>query len=331
MKFTKQISAAFITAIMCCTPVMAKETTALRLASATPDSHPSTQALKKVADQLNARPELNLKAAVFSGGSLGGDIEVLDQVSRGAVQVTAAGGISVLQGYDPKFGIEELPFLFSSHQAAYDAMDGELGDVIAELAEQYGFKILAYWENGFRHFTNNKRPILVPSDMQNLRFRSAESKIRLEMFRQLNASAVPMPFPELYQALQQGVIDGQENPAAVIVAGGFHSVQKNLALSRHIWNAIPIIVSKEWFDSLDKEQQVAIQEAFMSARTEQRAAIESSEAGLIEDLRTKGMEVSNVDFDAFRQATGNVWTYAEPIFGDELMSIAKNILDGESK
>jgi TRAP-type transport system periplasmic protein len=330
MKFLKNLlAAALAVSAMHAAPALADGPAVLRIGTVTPEQHPVSVVLKKVAARINARPDLNLKVETFVGGSLGGDLEVLDQVSRGAVQGTAAGGISLLQGFDPKFGIEELPFLFADRQAAYKAMDGKLGEAVSGLADKHGLKVLAYWENGFRHFTNSKRPIVKPSDMSGLRFRSAESKIRLEMFKQLKASAMPMPFTELYQALQQGVVDGQENPVALIQSASFYTVQKHLSFSGHIWNAIPIIVSKKWYEGLNEKQRAAIRDEFYAARVEQRKLIENSEAEQIKFLQSKGMKVTNVDTKAFRQATEGVWKVAEPTFGAEWMTIARQVRDGK--
>jgi TRAP-type C4-dicarboxylate transport system substrate-binding protein len=266
-----------------------------------------------VALKLNARKDLNLKTEIYANGTLGGDLEGLDQVMRGALQIQALGGISMLQGYDPKFGIEELPFLFADRQAAYKAMDGKLGDALNKLAEKQGLTIIK------------------PSDMSGLRFRSAESRIRLEMFRQLKASAIPMPFPELYQALQQGVVDGQENPVALITTASLFSVQKHLSFSSHIWSAIPIVVSKKWFDGLTEAQRTGIRQEFFNARIEERALTQSSEAEQVKFLKSKGMQVTNVDTKAFRAATDGVWKYAESDFGPELMTIAREVRDGKAK
>lgn len=332
MKLLKNLlAAALAVSAMHAVPALADGPVVMRMATVTPEQHPVSTVLKKVAARINARPDLNLKVETFLGGALGGDLEALDQVARGAVQGSAAGGISLLQGYDPKFGIEELPFLFANRQAAYNAMDGKLGEAVSKLAEQHGLKVLAYWENGFRHFTNSKRPIVKPSDMNGLRFRSAESKIRLEMFKQLKASAMPMPFPELYQALQQGVVDGQENPVALIQSASFFTVQKHLSFSGHIWNAIPIIVSKKWYDGLTDKQRTAIRDEFYAARVEQRKLIENSEAEQIKFLQAKGMQVTTVDTNAFRQATEGVWKVAEPTFGAEWMAIARQVRDGSAK
>lgn len=331
MKFLKNLlAAALAVSAMHAAPALADGPVVMRMATVTPEQHPVSTVLKKVAARINARSDLNLKVETFVGGALGGDLEALDQVARGALQGSAAGGISLLQGYDPKFGIEELPFLFADRQAAYKAMDGKLGETVSTLAEKHGLKVLAYWENGFRHFTNSKRPIVKPSDMNGLRFRSAESKIRLEMFKQLKASAMPMPFTELYQALQQGVVDGQENPVALIQSASFFTVQKHLSFSGHIWNAIPIIVSKKWYDGLTEKQRTAIRDEFYTARIEQRKLIENSEAEQIKFLQSKGMQVTNVDTKAFRQATEGVWKVAEPTFGAEWMALARQVRDGSA-
>lgn len=303
----------------------------MRVSTVTPEDHPASRVLRQVAERLNGRADLNLVVEVFPGAVLGGDVETLDQVARGAIQGTVAGGGTLLQPYNPKFALEELPFLFPSREAAYKGMDGKLGQTLASLAEKHGFVILSYWENGFRHFTNSKRPIRTPADMTGLRFRSAEVAIRLDMFRALKASAVPMPFPELYQALQQGVVDGQENPISLISTAGLHTVQKHLSLSGHVWNSLPVIVSKEWFEALPKNVQAAVREEFYNARVEERAAIEKADTELLGQLKQKGMQVSEIDKAAFQKATDAVWTMYEKRIGEDLMAMAREARDSAPK
>lgn len=332
MKFFKNLVAAALTvSALHVAPALANGPVVMRIASVTPEQHPVSTVLKKVAARINARTDLNVKVETYLAGALGGDLEAMDQVARGAVQATAAGGISMMAGYDPKFGIEELPFLFADRQAAYNAMDGKMGELITALADKHGLTVLAYWENGFRHFTNSKRPIVKPADMQGLRFRSAESKIRLEMFKQLKAAAMPMPFTELYQALQQGVVDGQENPIALIQSASFYTVQKHLSFSGHIWSAIPIVVSKKWYDGLTQAQRTGLREEFYAARIEQRKLVESSEAEQIAFLKAKGMQVTHVDTKAFVQATDSVWKTVEASFGPEWMAVARQVRDGSAR
>lgn len=316
------VASVLAVAWMFAAPASAQQPTAMRIGTVTPEAHPSSQVLKQVVERINAR-NVNVRAEAFPGASLGGDMELIDQVARGAIESSVAGGTGVLASFDPKFAIEELPFMFPSREAAYKALDGELGRVLGQLAEKQGFRIITFWENGFRHFTNSKRPIRTPSDMSGLRFRSAEIAIRLDMFRQLKASAVPMPFPELFQALQQGVVDGQENPIALIHAAGFANVQKHLSLSGHIYNAMPVVVSKTWWDKLDDAAKNAITEEFVRGRDEQRALLAKLENDLLEELKGKGMAVTEVDRNAFQAATESVWKTHESRFGPELMNLAR--------
>lgn len=296
----------------------------MRIGTVTPETHPSSRVLKQVVERINAR-NVNVKAEVFAGAALGGDMELMDQVARGVIAGSVAGGAGVLAPFDPKFGIEELPFMFPSREAAYRAYDGDLGKLLGKLAEKQGFRIIAFWENGFRHFTNSRRPIVTPADMRGLRFRSAEIAIRLDMFRQLKASAVPMPFPELFQALQQGIVDGQENPIALIQAAGFANVQKYLSLSAHIYNSMPVVVSRTWWESLGEAARTAITEEFVRGRDEQRALLAGLERDLLGQLEARGMQVAEIDRDAFRAATDAVWKVHEGQFGPELMSLAREV------
>lgn len=305
-------------------PVRAQQQQAtMRVATVSPDAHPSSQILKRVAERINARQDANLKVEVFTAGTLGGDLELIDQVARGAIEASLAGGASVLSSFDRRFGIEELPFMYASRQAAYKALDGKLGAALNAAAEKQGFKIVAYWENGFRHFTNNKRPIRTPADMSGLRFRSAEIPIRLDMFKQLKASAVPMPFPELFQALQQGVVDGQENPIAIVHSMGIATVQKYLSLSGHIYNSLPLVASKKWWDSIDDKTRQLITTEFAKGRDEERAMLAEREAAMLDELKAKGMQVNETDSKAFQSQTEGVWKMYESRFGPELMSLAR--------
>lgn len=302
--------------------------TTMKIANVAPATHPSGIVLQEVAAELNAREDLDLDVQVFTDGVLGGEMETIDQIHSGVLEGQVAQGISIFQPYSAVFGVEELPFLFPNREAAYAAVDGEFGQMVAAEAEKHGFKVLTFWENGFRHFTNSKRPINEPSDMSGLRFRTAESQIRLDMFAAAEAQAVALPFTELYAALQQGVVDGQENPLALISNASFANVQKYLSISGHIWNAAPIVVSKTWWDGLDPEIQDAIQTAFDEAKVRERKLIAESDTGLLDDLAAAGMEINEVDLAAFQQATDPVWDTWEDRIGSELMSVARQIRDG---
>jgi len=308
----------------------AQGTVVMRVANVAPDSHPSSVVLREVAEALNQRKDVDIKVEVFNGGVLGGELETLDQLLAGSIQGVVSQAISLYQVYDLKFGVEELPFLFPSREAAYVAVDGEFGDAISERLKEHGFQVLAYWENGSRNFTNSKRPIVKPEDMAGLRFRSAESAIRLDMFKALGASAVAMPFPELYAALQQGVVDGQENPLSIIHNASFADVQDFVSLSGHIWNSAPVVVNLDWWEGLSQEVRTAIQEEFYSAREKQRGLIAAGDEKLIEVLKSQGMTVNKVDVPAFQEAAAVVWENWTQRIGEDLMELARKIRDGEN-
>ncbi|WP_188850530.1 DctP family TRAP transporter solute-binding subunit [Aureimonas glaciei] len=328
--FSKNKALVVTLAFLMGTGAAAAQTT-MKIANVAPASHPSGIVLQEIADALNARDDINLDVQVFNDGVLGSEMETLDQINSGVLEGQVAQGISIFQPYSPQFGVEELPFLFPTREAAYAAVDGEFGQLIAAKAEEHGFKILAFWENGFRHFTNSKRAIVVPSDMSGLRFRTAESQIRLAMFASLGASAVALPFTELYAALQQGVVDGQENPLALISKASLANVQKYLSTSGHIWNAAPIVVSKVWWDGLDQPTQSAVQTAFDEAKMRERQLIAQGDEQLVEELKAAGMEVNEVDKQAFQTATETVWARSEETIGADLMALARQIRGGKTQ
>jgi len=223
----------------------------------------------------------------------------------------------------PVTAIEELPFLWSSREQAYAAYDGELGAKLTEAIGKNGVKVLAYWENGFRHFTNNVKPIVRPADMKSIKFRTAESAIRLDMFKQLGAAAVPMPFTELFTALQQGTVDGQENPLSIIDSSRLYEVQKYLSLSGHIWNASLMVVSPSRWNKLSAEDRKIIEANALKYRLVARELIREQDDKLLTELKAKGIAVNEVDKAAFKKAVEPVWAKYEAKFGKDIMDIVR--------
>lgn len=177
----------------------------LKVAHVLSPTHPAQKGLEKFAEILDKETKGKVKVDIYNSGVLGGDTEELQQVISGSLDAAIIMGISIWQGMNPKAGVEELPFLFKNEEMAHKALDGDFGNKIAsEVIEPTGVKVLSYWENGLRHFTNSKKPINIPDDMKGIKFRSAESPIRIDMFNTLGASAIPMAFPEVFTGLQQG-------------------------------------------------------------------------------------------------------------------------------
>lgn len=232
-------------------------------------------------------------------------------------------GMSNWQNMVPETSIEELPFMYPDVESARAAFDGEYGDYVKEnWIEPTGVKVLCFWESGFRHFINNVRPIYTPEDMAGIKFRSAESEIRVKMFEVLGASATIINFSELYTALQQGTVDGQENPLSIITANGFYDVQKHLSLSGHFHSTALFIVNPDFWNSLPAEYQKIIQAASEECRDYDRQLSTESEEEMIQTCKDNGMEVNEIDKEAFKEAMDEVWALYTDQYGTEVVNLA---------
>lgn len=287
------------------------------------DTHPCHLALLEFAKAVKEETNNRIDITVVSGGALGSELDEIEQVRMGALGMSLLYGISNFQGMEPVCAIEELPFMWKTREDAYAAFDGELGKKLSERIEKHGFKVLAYWENGFRNFTNNRRPIVKTEDMKGIKFRVAESAIRLDTFKTLGATAIPMPFPELFTALQQGTVDGQENPISIIYTSRFYEVQKFLSLSGHIWNAALLVVNPAQWKRLSENDRRIVENNALKYRTVARENIKRQSDELIGELKNKGMKVNEVDKKAFQDAVKPVWDKYESKFGKEFMDLVR--------
>jgi tripartite ATP-independent transporter DctP family solute receptor len=232
-------------------------------------------------------------------------------------------GIQIFQGYNKLSAFEELPFLFPDAAAAHQAYDGKLGDLITQdILEPVGVKVLCYWENGFRHFTNNKRPITTPDDMSGIKFRSAQSPLRIKMFEILGSSAIPMAFPEVFTGLQQGTVDGQENPLPVIESSRFYEVQKYLSLSGHIYSVAMFLMNPARLASFSPEDQKIIADASIVARDLQREINAKEAETALAKMKEAGIEVNTVDRELFVEKVQPVWDIFRADGGDYLIKAA---------
>jgi len=205
---------------------------------------------------------------------------------------------------------------------AQRALDGEFGNrVNKEYFDGLRLVCLGYMENGFRNFTNNKRPIVKPEDMKGLKFRSAPVPLRLKMFAALGANAVVIAFPELFTALQQGTVDAQENPLGMIYTAKFHEVQKYLSMSGHTYNSSPILFNKQFWASLKEEERKLITEVMQENIIHQRKLNLQTEQDLLKTLADSGMQVNHIDKEAFAQAVKSVWDDFTKENGKELLEL----------
>ncbi len=303
------------------TAAASAKTVKLTVAHVLSDTHPEHVGLVGLAKDLKTQTNGSVQLNIISGGALGSENDEINQVKTGALDMALIQGISLFQGLDSRLSVEEVPFLFKTREVAYKAVDGAFGDKVSEILAGKGIHVIAYWENGFRHFTNSKHAIVKPEDMKGIKFRSAASEIRLQMFKELGASAIPMAFTELFTALQQGTVDGQENPLSIIWSSKLYEVQKYLSLSGHIWNTSVLIINPGVWDKLSPEQRKALEDLSFKYRGSVRKQIADEDAKIIEELKGKGMHVNDVDTPAFQAAVKNVRQLYVAKNGDELLKL----------
>lgn len=290
-------------------------------------THSWNVAAKGFADEVKEKTAGRVNFVLFPSSQLGSEKTMLEGMQIGAVDAGVIGSSS-LQQFSPKFGAIDLPYAWPTPQHAYRALDGELGESLAAIAEKKNMKIISWWELGYRHATNNKHPIHVPADLHGLKIRVAPDKVRLDTFTALGASPAPLAFGELYSALQQGVFDAQENPLSVIYTSSFFEVQKYLSLTGHIWGAASLIVSKPVWKKISDDDKKIVLAAADTWRDKQRKMVQDSDADYIAKLKEKGMIVNTeVDKAAFIKAVDPVWTSYESVFGADTMGMVKKYRD----
>ena len=300
-----------------------EKTYTLKIAHVNSQTHPAHLALVKFKEMVEEQTKGAVVVDIYDSSVLGGELEEIQQVIDGSLSAAMVMGMSNWQSMVPETAIEELPFMYPDVEAARAAFDGAYGDFVKEnWIEPTGVKVLSFWESGFRHFTNNVRAIYVPEDMKDIKFRSAQSEIRVKMFETLGASATIINFNELYTALQQGTVDGQENPLSIITANGFYDVQKYLSLSGHFYSTALFIVNPDFWAGLPAEYQEIIQAAADECRDYDRELSSTSEADMIQTCKDNGMEVNEIDAEAFKEKMNDVWALYTNEFGMEAVNLA---------
>ncbi|MBP6332719.1 MAG: DctP family TRAP transporter solute-binding subunit [Aminivibrio sp.] len=244
-----------------------------------------------------------MKVTIFPQAQLGGERDLAEGVRMGTIEMSsvAAGNMA---GFVPELQVFGVPFLFQTREQVYTVLDGPVGKDLADIMLGKGFVNLSIWEVGFRNITNNTRPVKTPDDMKGLKIRVQESKIWIEFMKRLGAIATPIPFGELYTALQQKVVDGQENPVATIYSMKFYEVQKYLSLTGHTYEPALVVANPKWFNGLDPKHQAILKEAAMEAAAFQRQKLADLDRERFEVIRKAGVEVEeNPDKAAFAKAT----------------------------
>ncbi|MBQ0932285.1 TRAP transporter substrate-binding protein [Ideonella sp. 4Y16] len=267
--------------------------------------NPRHEAAVKFAEVLKAKTAGRIEVQVAPAAQLGDDAAMVTALRTGALDLSANSQGAVANAV-PEYAAFGMPFLFSSPAAAFKVLDGALGKELADKSAEKGLVLLGTWDNGIRQMTNSKRPITKVEDMKGLKMRVPPDATLVDIMKALGAESQQIKFAELYVALQQGVVDGQENPLVNIHASKLYEVQKYLALTNHQFQMTPFLMSKRSWDRLSEADRKAVQEAAAEATALQRKLSAEADEKLLADLKAKGVQVSTPDKAAFAKATAEV-------------------------
>ncbi|WP_299667754.1 TRAP transporter substrate-binding protein [uncultured Ruegeria sp.] len=248
------------------------------------------RALLKFEELVEAGSNGEINVQIFPSSQMGPDREMIEGVQTGVLEM-AIPPSSFFAGWDPAFAVIELPYMYSSKDIAFDVLDGHAGDGMLARVENQGLVGLGWLELGVRNVTNNVRPVATPADLEGVKLRTMKVPAHVATFETLGANPTPMNFGEVYSALQQGVIDGQENPLAIITSQRFYEVQKYLSTTGHVFAVYMPVISKPFFDSLSAEHQQLVRDSMAAARDYQAELVASEDAEQLEQIRAAGVEV----------------------------------------
>ena len=263
----------------------------------------------------------------FYSGALGAERESIEALQLGTLDLTMT-STGPVPNFVPQIAILDIPFLFRDTAHARAVLDGPIGQAMLKDFEPKGIEALAWGENGFRNMTNNRHPIRTPADLDGLKMRTMENPVHIEAYRALGIIPTPMAFTEVFTALQQGTVDGQENPLSVIMAAKLYEVQKYLTLTGHVYSPALILMSKAKWDALSTADQQAFHEAAKAAVRANRERIDADEKKAVAFLRAHGMQVvEHVDKAAFQAALTPTYADFAKKFGQANIDRIRNYRD----
>jgi TRAP-type transport system periplasmic protein len=301
---------------------VAAQTTVLKIGYATTKESHYGVGSTVFCDEIEKGTQGRYKCQQFPSSALGGEREQIEAVQLGTQDLTNT-STGPVGNFVPEVKIVDIPFLFRDYDHARKVMDGPIGQDILSKFPSKGLIALAWTENGFRHMTNSKRDIVKPADAAGLKMRTMENKVHMDGYRTFGILPTPMAFPELFGALQQGTVDGQENPIPVILASKFSQVQKHLSLTGHVYSPALLLLSPKVWNKLNDADKKVFTEAARKAGAAQRKKVNDDENSGIAQLEKDGMKVTKtVDGNAFRDALKPAYAnYAKEFGADNIKKI----------
>lgn len=295
-----------------------KESIVLKLGHGTATSSLYHEGSVKFKELVEEKTDGQVKVEVYSDGTIGHDNDLINFMKSANVQMGMI-GVEPLMAIAPKLKVVGLPYIFQDRESAYEVLDGPIGEeMVAGLPKDHGVRILSFFENGFRNVSNSKKEVNTPADLEGLKLRTPQSPVSLSIFETLGANPTPMSFGELYTALEQGTVDGQENPLALIYQNKFYEVQEHIAITKHMYSPMVLTISEKTWSEMSPEIQAAVQEAANEARDYERQLSADQEAELIGQLEEAGVKITEPDLAPFIEATKDVHKEFDAEYGAEL-------------
>ncbi len=251
------------------------------------------RAVKFFAEQVEKGSGGKMKVRTIGAAALGPDVQ-MQQALIGGAQEMMVGSTATLVGISKEMALWDTPFLFNNAKEADAILDGPVGQKVLDKLPEKGLVGLAYWENGFRNLTNSKRPVTKLEDLGGIKLRVMQNNVYLDSFKTLGANAVPLPFSELFSALETGTVDGQENPYNTILSSKFFEVQKYLSITNHVYSPWIVLVSKKWWDGLSPAERKVLADAARASRDFERKDTREEASRALTDLKAKGMQINEL-------------------------------------
>lgn len=288
------------------------------------------RAAKLLAEEIAKASDGKLKVRTFGSASLGSDDQMQNALMGGA-QEMMVGSTATLVGVAEEMAVWDTPFLFESEKQADHVLDGPVGQKVMDALEEKGLVGLAYWENGFRNLTNNVRPVEKLEDFDGIKLRVMPNPVFIDTFKLMGANAVPLPFSELFTALETKAVDGQENPYNTILSSKFYEVQKYLSVTNHVYSPWIVTASKRWWDGLSKTEQDIIMKAAQTARDFEREDTRAEAREALAKIKEQGMEVNKVSPEEIQRMREQakpaiqtvIDTVGEPLFSEVQAAVEK--------
>ncbi|MFD2200387.1 TRAP transporter substrate-binding protein [Shivajiella indica] len=298
------------------------EVKVLRVGLSHSNSHSFTLALEEFKKEVETNTQGKIQIKIYPSSQLGNESEMQEMLMIGSLDMALAG---LVNNHEPLFSVLELPYLYENREHVKAVNNGPILEDLARSLNKFGIRLIGWYENGFRHLTTSIKPIHQPEDLNGLLIRTTENMAHIQTIKALGGIPTPLSYAELYTALTQGMVDGQENPLQNIWTGKLYETQKYVAMTGHIFNCAYVLISERTWNKLDKEQQNIIRSAIKNSIEWQLAYLEKLEKELQEKIELEGVEFTFPDKSLFKAKTLPVYDYFINLYGEDAENLINKI------